>query len=144
MVYAAARAALLYGVAQGWIQDETTSGSMNIQECIDRVAHTGQTEVSLHTRGRHGGPADGIVVQHMKMVLVLAADMVLGVLHASRLRRAHPQWTIQVYTPPRVWPCSTWAVLGIMWHLAPEGTPTGTREEIARDLQSWPANQDFP
>ena len=38
--------------------------------------------------------------------------------------------TIKVYTPPRVWPFSTWAVLAVMWHQAPEGTPTGTAEEI--------------
>ena len=71
------------------------------------------------------------------MVLVLAADMVRGVLHASRVRRACPQWTIQVYTPPR-------AVLAVMWHLAPEDSPTGTAEDIARDLHTWPADQDYP
>ena len=47
--HAAARAALHYGVAQGWILDETTRGSVNIQEAGNRVAHTGQTEVALHT-----------------------------------------------------------------------------------------------
>ena len=78
------------------------------------------------------------------MVLVLAADMVTGVLQASRVRRARQQWTFQVYTPRRAWPFSTWAVLAVMWHLAPEGTPTGTAEEIARDLLAWPADQDFP
>ena len=61
--HAAARAALRYGVAQGWILDETTRGSVNIQEVVDRVAHTLQTEVALHTRGRHGGPAEKIVVE---------------------------------------------------------------------------------
>ena len=40
---AAARAALRYGVAQGWILDETARGSVNIQEAVDRVAHAGQT-----------------------------------------------------------------------------------------------------
>ena len=49
-----------------------------------------------------------------------------------------------MYTPPRAWPFYTWAVLAVMWHLAPEGTPTGTAEEIAWDLHAWPANQDFP
>ena len=78
------------------------------------------------------------------MVLVLAADMVRGVLHASRLQPARPLWTLQVYTPPRALPFFTWAVLAVMWHLAPEGTPTGTAEEIARDLHAWPADQDFP
>ena len=99
--HTAARAALRYGVAQGWILDETTRGSVNIQEAVDRVAHTGQTEVALHTRGRYGGPADGIISEPTGMLLVLAADMVRGVLQASRMRRARPQWTIQVYTPPR-------------------------------------------
>ena len=98
--HAAACAALCYGVAQGWILDETARGSVNIQEAVDRVAHAGQAKVALHTRGRHGGPAEGIVVEPSGMVLVLAADMVRGVLHASRVRRARPQWTIQVYTPP--------------------------------------------
>ena len=65
-------------------------------------------------------------------------------LHASRARRARPQWTIQVKTPPRAWFFSTWAVLAIMWHLAPGGTPTGTAEEMARDLHTWPVDQDFP
>ena len=134
--YAAACAALRYSVAQGWIQDETTRGSVNIQEAVDQVAHTGQTEVALHTRGRHGRPAEGIIVEPTGMVLVLVGDMVQGVLHAPRLRRARPQWAIQVYTPPRAWPFSTWAVLAIMWHLAPEGTPTSTAEEIARDLHA--------
>ena len=78
------------------------------------------------------------------MVLVLEADMVRGVLHASRVRRARPEWTIQVNTPPRAWPFSTWAVLAVMWHLAPEDTPTGTAEEIPRDLHIWPVRQDFP
>ena len=77
------------------------------------------------------------------MVLVLAAELVRGVLHASRVRRARPQWTIQVYNPQRALPFSTWAVLAIRWHLAPEGTPMGTVEEIARDLHAWPANMDF-
>ena len=142
--HTAARAALRYGVAQGWILDETARGSVNIQEAVDRVAHTGQMEVALHTRGCHGGPAEGTFVELTKMVLVLAADMVRGVLHASRVRHARPQWTIQVYTPPQAWPFSTWVVLAVMWHLAPEDAPTGTAEEIARDLHSWPANQDFP
>ena len=31
-----------------------------------------------------------------------------------------------------------------MWHLAPEDAPTGTAEEIARDLHTWPAGQNFP
>ena len=48
------------------------------------------------------------------MVLVLAAEMVRGVLPVSRARRARTQWTIQVYTPPRAWPFSTWAVLATM------------------------------
>ena len=65
-------------------------------------------------------------------------------LHASRVRRACPQWTIQVYSPPRAWPFSTWAVLAVMWHLAPEDAPTGTAEDIARDLHTWPADQDYP
>ena len=53
---AAARAALRYGVAQGWILDETARGSVNIQEAVDQVTHAGQGAVTLHTRGRHGGP----------------------------------------------------------------------------------------
>ena len=63
---------------------------MNIQEAVNRVTHTGQAAVALHTRGRHGGPAEEIIVQPSEMVLVLAADMVRGVLHASRVRRACP------------------------------------------------------
>ena len=78
------------------------------------------------------------------LVLVLAADMVRGVLHASRVRRARPQWTIQVYTPSQEWRFSTWAVLAVMWHLAPENAPTGTAEEIARDFHTWRTDQDFP
>ena len=89
--HAAARAALRYGVAQGCILDETTRGSVNIQEAVNQVAHTGQMEVALHIRGRHGGPAEGIVVEPTGMVLVLAADMVRGVHHASRMRRACTQ-----------------------------------------------------
>ena len=142
--HAAARAALRYGVAQGWILDATARGSVNIQEAVDRVAHTGQAEVALHTRGRHGGPAEGIIVEPSGMVLVLAADMVRRVLHASRVRQARPQWTIQLYTPPRAWPFSTWAVLAVMWHLAPEDAPTRTAEEIARDLHTRRTDQDFP
>ena len=88
--HAAARAALRYGLAQGWIWDETAHGSVNIQEAVDRVTHTGQAGVALHTRGRHGGPAEGIIVEPSGMVLVLAVDMVRGVLHASRVRRARP------------------------------------------------------
>ena len=142
--HAAARAALRYGVTQGWILDETARGSVNIQEAVYRVAHTGQAEVALHIRGRHSGPAEGINVETSGMVLVLAADMVRGVLHASCVRRTHPQWTIQVYTPERAWPFSTWAVLAVMWHLAPEEAPTGTAEEIARDFHAWPTDQNFP
>ena len=140
--YAATRAALRFGVAWGWIKDETTRGSVTIQEPVDRVAHTGQTEVALQTRGCCDGPAEGIVVEPTGMVLVLAADKVRRVLHAFRVRRTRPQWTIQVYTPPQAWPFSTWPVLAINRHLAPEGTPTVTVEEIARDLNDWPADQD--
>ena len=93
----AASAALRYKVAQGWNLDETARGSVIIQEAVDRVADMGQTEVALHIRGRHGGPAEGIVVEPTGMVLVLAADTVRGVLHASRMRRARPQWTIHTY-----------------------------------------------
>ena len=117
---------------------------MNIQEAVDRVSHTCRTEVALHTRGRHRGPVEGIFVEPTEMVLVLTADMVRGVLHVSCLRRARPQRTIRVYTPPRAWPFSTWAVLAVIWHLAPEDTPSGTTEEIARDLHAWPPAQDFP
>ena len=141
---AAACAALRYGVAQGWILDETARSSVNIQEAVYRVSHVGQAAVALHTRGRHGESAEGIIVEPSGIVLVLAADMVRGVLHASRVRRARPQWTIQVYTPPQAWPLSTWAVLAVMWHLAPEDAPTETKEEIARDLNTWPADQDYP
>ena len=141
---AAARAALRYGVAQGWILDETAHGSVNIQQAVDRVTHAGPAAVALHTWGRHSGPAEGIIVEPSGMVLVLAADMVRGVLHASRVRQARAQWTIQVYTPPEAWPFSTWAVLAVMWHLAPEDARTGTAEEIARDLHAWPAGQDYP
>ena len=59
--HAAAHAALRYGGAQGWILDETARGSLNIQEAVNRVAHAGQAAVALHTRGRHGGPAEGII-----------------------------------------------------------------------------------
>ena len=104
--HAAASAALRYGGAQGWILDETARG-VNIQEAVNQVAHTGQAEVALHTRGRQGGPAEGIVVEPSGMVLVLAAGIVRGVLHASRVRRARPQWTIQVHIAPRAWPFST-------------------------------------
>ena len=48
--HAAARAALRYGVAQGWILDETTRGCVNIQEAVNRAADTCQTEAALHTR----------------------------------------------------------------------------------------------
>ena len=115
--HAAARAALHYGVAQGWILDETARGSVNIQEAVDRVAHTGQAEVALHTRGGHGGPAEGIIVEPSGMVLVEAADMVRGVLHASRVGRARPQWTIQVYGPPRAW--AFFHMGGARRHVAP-------------------------
>ena len=125
--HAAACAALGYRVAQGWTLDETARGSVNIQEALDRVTHARQAAVALHTRGRHGGHAERIIVEPSGKVLVLAADTVRGVLHASRVRRARPQWTIQVYTPPRAWPFSTWAVLAIMWHLAPEDTPHRNR-----------------
>ena len=131
-------------MAKGWILDETARGSVNIQEAVDPVAHTGQAEVALHTRSRHSGPAEGIIVEPSGMVLVLAADMVRGVLHTFRVRRARPQWTIQVYPPPRAWPFSTWAVLAVMWPLAPEDATTGTVEENARDLHAWPTAQNFP
>ena len=104
-------------MAQGWILDETARGSVNIQEAVDRVTHAGQAAVALHTRGCHGGPAEGIFVEPSGMVLVLAVDMVRGVLHASRVRRACPQWTIQVYTPPRAWPFLH--VGGARRHVAP-------------------------
>ena len=52
--HAAARAALRYGVAQGWILVETARGSVNLQEAVDRVAHTGQAEVALPPRTGRG------------------------------------------------------------------------------------------
>ena len=50
--HVAARAALRYRVAQGWILDGTARGSVNIQEAVHRVAHTGQAESGL----AHTGP----------------------------------------------------------------------------------------
>ena len=141
---AAACAALRYGLAQGWILDETARGSVNIQEAVDRVTHAGQAAVALHTQGRHGGPAERIIVGPSGTVLILAADVVRGVLHASHVRRARRQWAIQVYSPPRVWPFSTWAVLAVTWHLAPVEAPTGTTEEIVRDLHTWPDDHNYP
>ena len=138
--YAVARAALRYGVARGRIQDETTQGRVTIQDAVNRVAHTCQMEVALHTRGGHGGPLEGIVVEPTGMVLVLAANMA----HAFQVQRARPQWTIQVYTPPRVWPFYIWAVPDIMWHRAPEDNPTGTAEEIAQDLQAGRPTRTSP
>ena len=131
--HAAAPAALRYGVVQGWILDETARGSVNIQEAVDRVAHTGQAEVALHTQDRHGGPAEGIVVEPSGMVLVLAADMVRGVLHASRVWGARPQWALL-------------HMGGARRHVAPgaEEAPRGTVEEIAWDLHAWPTGRDFP
>ena len=70
----------------------------------------------MHTRGRHGRPAEGIVVEPTGMVLGLAADIAGGVLHASRVPNARPQLTIQVYILSRTWPFSTWAALAIMLH----------------------------
>ena len=92
--HTAVRAALRYSVAQRCILDETTRGRVNIQEAVDRLAHRGKMEVAVHTRGRHSGQEEGIAVQPTGMVLVLAADMVGGVLHASRVRQSRPQWTI--------------------------------------------------
>ena len=40
--YAAARAALRYGVPQGWVQDDPTRSSVNIQEAVDQVATADQ------------------------------------------------------------------------------------------------------
>ena len=31
-----------------------------------------------------------------------------------------------------------------MSYLAPEGTPTASAEDIAKDLRAWPTGQDFP
>ena len=102
-------------------------GSVNVQEAFGRIAHRGQTEVAPHTGGRQGGPAEGIIVEPTGMALVVAASMVPGVLHASRVRRA-PAVDHPGVHPTRAWLFCTWAVLAIMWHLAPEGTPTGTTE----------------
>ena len=46
--------------------------------------------------------------------------------------------------PPRAWPFSTWAVVAIIWHLAPESTPMDNTEDIARDLNTWAVDQNFP
>ena len=92
--HAAARGALRYGIAQGWIQDETARSSMNIQEVADQVAHTRQTEVALQTRGCHGGPAQGTLVEPTGILLVQAADMVRGVIHVSHVRQARRQGTM--------------------------------------------------
>ena len=83
--HAAASATLRYGVAQGWLQDETARSSVNIEQAIDRVTHTGLTEMALHMRGRHDGPAQRFIVEPNGMVLVLTAAMVRGVPHGSRV-----------------------------------------------------------
>ena len=58
--HAAACAALRYGVAQGLILDETARGSLNMQEAVNQVAHTGPAEVALYTRGRHADRRRGL------------------------------------------------------------------------------------
>ena len=140
---AAAGAPLRYRLAQGWIQGETTRGSVNIETAVDRVAKTGHIEVPLHTRSRHSGRAEGLIAEPTGIVLVLAVDLVPGVLHESCWQRALLQWAIEVYNPPRAWPLSTWAVFAIIWHLAPQGSPTDNTEDIAQDLHTWPVDQDF-
>ena len=141
---AAACAAIRYRVVQGWILDETARGSVNIQEAVDRVTHAGQAAVALHnpgpprrtrkgdhcgTLGNGAGPGGG----H-------------GPRGAPRIPCAAGMPTVDhpCVHRPRAWPFSTWAVLAVMWHLAPEDAPTWTAEEIARDLHTWPADQDYP
>ena len=141
---AAARAALRYGLAQGWILDETARGSVNIQEAVDGVTHAGQAAVALHTRGRNGGPAEGIIVELSGMVWSWRRTWSEGFsTHPACGWHAH-SGPSRCTSPQRAWPFSTWAVLAVMWHLAPEDAPTETAEEIARHLHTWPAGQDYP
>ena len=130
--HAAARASLRYGVAQGWILDAIARSSVNIQEAINRVAHTGQAEMALHTWSCHGGPAEG---DHRGTLPNRAGP---GGRHgpraAPRIPRAAGSPTVDHPGVP----------LAVMWHLAPENAPTGTAEEIARDLHTWPTDQDLP
>ena len=68
--HAAAHAVLRYRVVQGWLRDETACGTVKIQQAINCNTHTGQTEVALPVKGRHGGLADALVVTPNGMVLV--------------------------------------------------------------------------
>ena len=56
---AAACAALRYGMAQGWILDETARGRVNIEEAVDRVTNAGQAAVALQTGPATAGPQSG-------------------------------------------------------------------------------------
>ena len=98
--------------------------------------------MALHTRGLHGWPVEGLLREPNGIVLVLSADIGPGVLHVSWVRQARPQLTIQVYTPPLAWPFSTWAILGIMSHLAPEGTTAASTEDTAKEFHTWQIFQD--
>ena len=48
---------------------------------------------------------------------------------------------MQVYSPPQGWPFCTRAILAMIRHLAPEGTPAASAEDTAKDIHAWPTDQ---
>ena len=82
-VQAVTQATLRYGALRGWLQDETARSSLNIQEAIDCVTHTGHNRVAVHIKDCQGAAVGGLVLTADAMVLVLPPSMVRGTLHAS-------------------------------------------------------------
>ena len=137
---AAACAALRYGVAQGWILDETARGSVNIQEAVDRVTHAGQAAVALHTadpqRGSLWSPREWCWSWRRTWSEGCSTHPVCGGRPHSGPSRCTPPHGRG--PSPRAWcspSCGT-------WHR--RTPPQGTAEEIARDLHTWPADPDYP
>ena len=154
--YGAARATLRCCLTQGWIQDETTRGSVNIiggrqQGCPSGADGSGPAQLGLPRR-----PGRGNVMEPAEDLLVLATDMVRGVLDESRVQRARPQWTIQVYTPPGGWSFSTCICTVCIWaymymgsarrHAAPgtRGHLHGQHGRIGPGPPHLAVDQDFP
>ena len=140
----AACAALRYGVAQGWILDETVRGSVNIQEAVDRVTHAGQAAWPCTPGAATADPQRGSLWNPREWCWSWRRTWSEGCSTRPACGGRANSGPSRCTPPPQAWPFSTWAVLAVMWHLAPEDAPTGTAEDIARDLDTWPADQDYP
>ena len=132
---------LRYGKPQGWFQNGTKRGIINVDEARDRTTHTERTKVAPHQGSprRHGGRPHGDACSHrsdLNSGACARGTACVEIGHSSNGQSI-------LYTPPNAWSFFMWASMAIMWHLAPYTTLSSCVPKIAQSLHAWHKKRNF-